>query len=691
MSAATYSQTELTGAATISAATYSFPVVILGGGFAGAYCARALSAGLGQAAADAVALVADQNVMLFHPMLAEVSGSSISPLHVVNPLRRFCRGASIFRGAVEEVDLEAHTVRFSPGPYVPAATLKFEHLVLALGGVVDVSRVPGMPEHGYLMKTVGDAIRLRVDLIQRLEEASLSLDMAARRRLLTFVVVGGGYSGVETAGQISDLLRDVHRFYPRVDPKEFRLVLVHSGPHLLPQIGEKLGRYCGEHLQKRGIEVRLNSRVAALTAERAILDTGEVIETNTVVTTVGNATHPVIKKLIDRYRLANSKGRVLTEPTLQVKGHQNLWAAGDCAAVPLSDASMSPATAQFALRQGSRLGKNLLARRANRPLRPFRFKALGEMASLGHLNAVGDVLGFKVSGLFAWLMWRAIYLSKLPGLQRKLQVFLEWTLEVVFPRDISLLDVKMTEVVGRVHLEKDDPVYDMGDPAFSFYVIEKGQVELADEHGPVRTLRHGQHFGERELLQNLKRQFKATAVEPTTLLALNKATFEALAQNSLALGYLLSRSAVEYLTLEERKAIVDRTSAALRDQRVADFMLADPVVVRETDSVGSALKTFKQAAASLLPVVDEAQRCKGWLRLEFVFDLLHQGKARVESPVHHLLILPFIGVKPDERVEQALLRFAQTADREFAVENGEGRLIGTLALLDLVLAEEGGR
>jgi NADH:ubiquinone reductase (H+-translocating) len=379
------------------------------------------------------------------------------------------------------------------------------------------------------------------------------------------------------------------------------LVLVQNGPYLLPQMAEKLGRYCGEHLQKRGIDVRLNARVTALTAERAILDTGEVIETNTVVTTVGNATHPVIKKLIDRYRLASEKGRVLTEPTLQLEGYQNLWAAGDCAAVPLSDGSMSPATAQFALRQGTLLGKNLLACRANRTLRPFRFKALGQLASLGHLNAVGDVLGFKVSGLFAWLMWRAIYLSKLPGLQRKLQVFLEWSLELVFPRDISLLDVKMTEVVGRVHLEKDDPVYDMGDPAFSFYVIEKGQVALADEHGPVRTLRPGQHFGERELLQNLKRQFKATAVEPTTLLALNKATFEALAQNSPALGYLLSRSAVEYLTLEERKAIIDQGPSALRDKRVADFMRTDPVVLRETDSVRSALKTFQQTAASLLP------------------------------------------------------------------------------------------
>jgi NADH:quinone reductase (non-electrogenic) len=302
----------------IPAETYSFPVVILGGGFAGTYCARALTAGLRDAAAE-VALLADQNAMLFHPMLAEVSGSSISPLHVVNPLRRFCRGSSIFMGSVEEIDLNGQTVRFSPGPFVHAASLKFEHLVLAIGNVVDVSRVPGMPEHGYLMKTVGDAIRLRADVIQRLEEASVTTTQAVRRRLLTFVVVGGGYSGVETAGQIYDLLRDVRRFYPRLDRKDFLLVLVHSGPYLLPQIGEELGRYCGEHLKKRGIEVRLDTRVNAITAERAVLSSGDVIEANTVVTTVGNATHPVIKRLIDQYQLANSKGRLVTEPTLPSK------------------------------------------------------------------------------------------------------------------------------------------------------------------------------------------------------------------------------------------------------------------------------------------------------------------------------------------------------------------------------------
>jgi len=666
--------------------TYSFPIVILGGGFAGAYCARALRSGLQARAGQDVALLADQNAMLFHPMLAEVSGSSISPLHVVNPLRLFCRGCSIFMGTVDDIDLEQKTVNFLPSPFAPPAKLVFEHLVLAIGSVVDVSRVPGMPEHGYLMKTVGDAIRLRSDVLERLEAASITTQEPIRRKLLTFVVVGGGYSGVETAGQIWDLLRDVQRLYPRLDPKEFRLILVHSGAHLLPQIGEELGKYCELQLRKRGIEIRLNARVTAVTAERAMLNTGEIVETNTVVTTVGNGTHPVMKKLIDRYHLPSDKGRLSTESTMQVKGYSNLWSAGDCSAVPLADGSVSPATAQFAMRQGTLLGKNILAARNGQPVEPFRFKTLGEMASLGHRIAVGKVLGFKVSGFLGWLMWRATYLYKLPGLEQKVKVFFEWNLELLFPRDISLLNVKMTEVIGRVHLEKGDPIYQIGDTAFSFYLIEKGSVEIDDHSGSVRTLGPGEHFGERELLQNTRRQFDATALEATTLIALDKTTFEALTKNSLTLGYFLNRSSVKYLTLEERKAIVDRTSPSFRQKRVDDLMRREAIVLREADSIHGALKAFKQAGAAILPVVDNEMRCKGWLRLDLVFDWMHQGKARLESTVSQLRTLPYISVKPEDSIERTLLQFAQTPDREAVVVNDGGQLIGTLALLDLILA-----
>ena len=670
----------------MSGETYSFPIVIIGGGFAGAYCARALRSAMRESTRENVALLADQNAILFHPMLAEVSGSSISPLHVVNPLRLFCRGSTIFMGTVDDIDLEMKTVRFSPGRHAPPAELTFEHLVLAIGSIVDVSRVPGMPEHGYLMKTVGDAIRLRTDVLERLEAGSVVKDESIRRRLLTFVVVGGGYSGVETAGQVWDLLRDAQRFYPRINPKEFRLVVVHSGGYLLPQIGEELGKYCELQLKKRGIEVRLNARVTAITAERAILNSGEIIETNTVVTTVGNATHPIIKKLIDRFHLPNEKGRLNTEPTMQVRGYKNLWAAGDCSAVPLTDGSISPATAQFAMRQGTLLGKNILASQGGRPLEPFRYKALGEMASLGHRNAVGKVLGFTVSGFLGWLMWRATYLYKLPGLEQKVKVFFEWNLELLFPRDISLLNVKMTNVIGRVHLEKGDPVYHIGDTAFSFYLLERGKIEIDDHAGSARTLIPGEHFGERELFENTKRQFDATALEPTTLISLDKTTFEALTKNSLTLGYFLNRSSVKYLTLQERKAIVDRASPAFLRQHVRDFMRSGNVVLQDTDSILDALKIFKQAGESILPVVDDDMRCKGWLRLDFALDWLHQGKARLESTVSQLRTVPCINVKPDNSIEEVLLQFAKTPDREMIVLNDSGQLTGTIALLDLILS-----
>jgi NADH dehydrogenase len=665
---------------------YAFPILVLGGGFAGTYCARALKSVFQEDTPKNVALLADQNAMLFHPMLAEVSGSSISPLHVVTSLRQFCRGASIFMGGVDDVDLEQKTVTFSPTPYVPPATCKFEHLVLAIGSVVDVSRVPGMPEHGFLMKTVGDAIRLRTGVLERLEAGSVVKEESVRRRLLTFVIVGGGYSGVETAGQIWDLLQDAQRFYPRINPKEFRLVLIHSGAHLLPQIGEALGKYCELQLKKRGIEVRLNTRVTAITAERAILNSGEAIETNTVVTTVGNATHPVIKKLIDRYHLSVDRGRLNTEPTMQVKGYKNLWAVGDCSAVPLADGSISPATAQFAMRQGTLLAKNIVASQNSRPLEPFRYKTLGEMASLGQHNAVGKVLGFNVSGFLGWLMWRGTYLYKLPGLMQKSKVFLEWNLEFFFPREISLLHVEMTQVVGRVHLEKGDPVYHIGDTAFSFYLLEKGKIEVNDHAGTARTLIPGEHFGERELLENTKRQFDAIALEPTTLLALDKETFEALTKNSLTLGYFLNRSSVQYLTLQERRAIVDRASPAVLEKRVKDFMRVGTAVLRDTDSILAALKTFKQANATILPVVDAEMRCKSWLRLDFALDWLHQGKVRLESAVSELRTLPCMIMKADDSIEQALLQFAQSPDREAVVANEGGQFVGTIAVLDLVLA-----
>ena len=511
-----------------------FEVVIAGGGFAGVNCAQALARALGQGSERRVALIADQNYMLFQPMLAEVAGSSLSPRHVVNPLRALCRGVTVFRGAITAIDPDTRQLELSAGDFTPNVQIGFEHLVLTLGGIVDLSRVPGMPEHAFLMKNVGDALKLRGALLDRFEEANLIADTASLPRLLTFVVVGGGYSGVETAGQLLDLADSVREFYPRIAGEKFRVVLVHSAAHLLPEISETLGIYTEEKLRARGVEVILGARVTSMTAGKVTLGDGRVIESHTVVSTVGNAPHPLIVQLCAKAGLANEKGRIVTEPTLRVAGQTRLWAAGDCAVVPKEGGGTCPPTGQFAMRQGTRMGKNLALVLAGRDdLAPFTFKGLGSLAAIGHRTAVAEIMGLKFSGFLAWWMWRTIYLSKLPGLERKLRVMIDWTLDLFFPRDITLFQPRYTKPLEDIHLEKGDAVFHAGEPAFSFYVVKTGRVELRDAAGKtVRTLVAGEHFGRRALLEDCTWHYSAMAVEPSTLVVLSARVFDAITRTS---------------------------------------------------------------------------------------------------------------------------------------------------------------
>ncbi len=512
----------------------NFDVVIAGGGFAGVNCAQALAKALGHGSKKRVALIADQNYMLFQPMLAEVAGSSLSPRHVVNALRGLCRGVTVLRAEIQSIDLAARTLELSAGAFTPNVRVGYEHLALTLGGIVDLSRVPGMPEHAFLMKNVGDAMKLRGALLDRFEEANLIADTASLPRLLTFVVVGGGYSGVETAGQLLDLADSVRELYPRIAGEEFRVVLIQSGQHLLPEISEELGIYCEEKLRARGVEIILGARVTSMTAGKVRLSDGRVIESHTVVSTVGNAPHPLIAQLCTKAGLANEKGRLMTEPTLRVVGQPRLWAAGDCAVVPKAGGGTCPPTGQFAMRQGATLGKNLALVLAGRDdLAPFTFKGLGSLASIGHQTAVAEIMGLKFSGFIAWWMWRTIYLSKLPGLERKLRVMIDWTLDLFFPRDITLFQPRYTKPLEDIHLESGDAVFHAGEPAFSFYVVKSGRIELRDAtNAVVRTIFAGEHFGRRALLGDCTWHYTAVAVEPSALVVLSARVFDAITRTS---------------------------------------------------------------------------------------------------------------------------------------------------------------
>jgi NADH:ubiquinone reductase (H+-translocating) len=464
-----------------------FDVVIAGGGFAGAHAARALAAALGrEEATRRVALVAERNVLVFHPMLAEVAGAALSPADVVNPLRQFCRGVTVLQGAVTGVDLAAKTLTVDGGRFTRNQTIGFRHLALTLGSITDLSRVPGMSEHGWPLKSVADALRLRAAVINRLEEANLVEDAAVRARLLTFVVVGGGYTGVEVAGQLFDLLHEVKHFYTRLAGAPIRVALVHGHGKLLAEIGPELGDYAAKVLRERGLELFLEKRVAEATASRVIFTDGGTIETHTIVSTIGNAPSPVVLEAARQLGLETERGRLPTEPTFRLKGQRELWSAGDCAAVPWNDRGTiktAPPTAQLAQRAGTQLGKNLArALRAEDAgtepeLRPFAYRYMGQLASIGARQAVAEVLGLHFRGFLAWWLWRTIYLAKLPGVMRRLRVTIDWTFEAIFPRDISVVLPPPDEPLRLIHVQAGEFLFRRGELMRSVGYVRRGVIE----------------------------------------------------------------------------------------------------------------------------------------------------------------------------------------------------------------------
>lgn len=290
-----------------------FKVAIIGGGFAGVYCSRELLRLTEDVAGMTVGIIASENHMVFQPMLPEVAGGSLSPQHVVNPIRMICRGAEVLKGEVTHIDLENRIITLNGGMFTPQVTVGFEHIMLAPGAGVDLSRIPGMGEHAYLMRTVGDAMKLRAAIISRLEEANLITNPKLRKELLSFVIVGGGYSGVETAGQIQDLIQGARRFYENIEPDEPSVTLIHSGDRLLGMLSDSLGTYTGKCLTEMGVKIIFKSRVRAVTARTVQLGDGVSLSATLVVCTVGNAPHPQITALGANGGLPVERGKVVVE------------------------------------------------------------------------------------------------------------------------------------------------------------------------------------------------------------------------------------------------------------------------------------------------------------------------------------------------------------------------------------------
>ena len=431
-------------------------IVIAGGGFAGLYAAKQLDETLAQRTDIEVTLISRENFILFTPMLHEVAAGDLFPSDIVNPLRRILSRVNVVQAEIHTIDVAKKKIRCLGGLRDVELEFEFDHLLLALSAETNFFDIPGVRDWAVTMKNLADAALLRNRMVALLEEACLHSDEATQRELLTFVTAGGGFSGAETTGAINDFLRETSRFYPAIKQEMIRVVLVHAGEHLLPELGDELGRYAEQKLRNRTVEVIDGALVTSYDGSVVELNNGTFISAATLIWTAGAKPSPVIQDL----PCEKQRGRLVVDEYLAVAGVPGLWAVGDCAAVPDGEDGFYPPTAQHGMREAIAAAKNIARAVAGESLKPFHYKTIGTLASIGHHSGVAKLFGVKFSGFIAWWMWRTVYLLKLPRLAKKIRVMTDWTLDIFFGRDIeqviTLRDIEATaEKIGRVRARRN--------------------------------------------------------------------------------------------------------------------------------------------------------------------------------------------------------------------------------------------
>ncbi len=439
-------------------------LVILGSGFAGLYAAARLEKTIARHPGVEITVINRENFFLFTPMLHEVAAGDVDITHIVNPIRKMLKRGRFFDGEVERIDLAARKViAFHGAGSRHYHEIEYDHLVLALGSITNFFNLPGLSERALTMKTLGDAIHLRNRLIELLEEADFECCADKRESILTMVVAGGGFAGVETIAAVNDFLREALKSYPNLREEMLRLVLVHPGPVILPELGDKLGAYAQRKLGERGVEIRTNTKVLSVSGPQIQLSDGSSILADTLVWTAGSSPNPLIASLA----CEKTGGRICVNENLEVPGWPGVWALGDCAMVPdRKCGGFCPPTAQHALRQGKVVADNIAASIRGGKKRPFNFKTIGQLAAIGKRAGVARIFGFNFSGFIAWWLWRTIYLSKLPRLEKKLRVALDWTLDIFFPKDgVQFLTVRAPSMSAPEHPDRlADATYDRNHP-----------------------------------------------------------------------------------------------------------------------------------------------------------------------------------------------------------------------------------
>ena len=509
-------------------------ILILGGGFAGLYAARNLQRLMGKEAA--IEVVNRENYFVFQPLLPEVAGGAISAVNAVSPLRFLTRKIFIRKAEVDSINPEAQTVTVFQGVQRRPTVLEYDHLIIALGSGSDLTRTPGLSEHAFTMKTLSDARRLRAHVIERLEHADITRLPEVKKGALTFTVIGGGFSGIETVGEIKELIDRSLRYYPNINASEIRVVVLEFADRILNEMPESLAAYAQNKLNQRGIEVQLGVGVAEATGTQLVTTTGEVIDTRTIVATIGNTPAPVVAKM----PLTLEQGRILVRRDFRADGFENIWAIGDCALIPMTETAsdredFAPPTAQFAVREAKHLAQNVVAALQNQNLKTFHYSSKGSLASLGAGRGVAEVYGIKLTGRLAWLLWRVYYISFLPGMQTRISVLWNWLMDGFSPRSVVQINSEKPQDARYVLYRAGDRIYENGARSDGFYTIASGSVEITGIDPKTgeetsRVLIAGDHFGERLLIGATRRIATAVAIEDTKVLVLTRDEFLKLAE-----------------------------------------------------------------------------------------------------------------------------------------------------------------